>query len=313
MISVLEQPIDAIEAEDPASEALRCFEAIYRIRCFEERLLELFTEGKLNGTTHTGLGQEATAVGVIANLGASDLIFSSHRCHGHYLARFADMRGLLAEIMGRTGGVCGGRGGSQHLCREGFFSNGIQGGYLSIAVGMAYAEKNRQSGAIAVAFIGDGTLGEGAIYEALNLASLWSVPLLVVVENNGYAQTTPVTANLAGSMRARFEAFGLPCGEIESTDVLELQERFRGVVAEVRATCRPRVEIVRNFRLGPHSKGDDFRPVAEIERWKKRDPLALIAEQISPADRARVEAMVRTELAAAEAEVAQMPVATLKT
>ncbi len=287
------------------------YTAVYRIRAFEERLLELFSEGKLNGTTHTGIGQEATAVGVIANLEPRDLIFSSHRCHGHYLARFGDVRGLLAEIMGRADGVCGGRGGSQHLCRDGFFTNGVQGGYLGIAVGMALAEKRKRTGAVVTVFIGDGTLGEGAVYEALNLASLWRVPLLLVVEDNGYAQTTPVTANLAGSMRARFEAFGLPCGEIASTDVVELHARFRGLAAEVRATQSPRVEIVRNYRLGPHSKGDDFRPAAEIAGARALDPLVLLRGRMDSTECARLESEVREELQQAEDDVTARPLASV--
>jgi acetoin:2,6-dichlorophenolindophenol oxidoreductase subunit alpha len=293
-------------------DAAAFFEMVCRIRFFEERLLGLFSEGRLNGTTHTCLGQEATAVGVISCLEKRDLIFASHRCHGHYLARFGDMTGLLAEIMGKAGGVCGGRGGSQHLCRDGFFTNGIQGGYLGIATGMALAEKTAGSGAIVTAFIGDGTLGEGAVYEALNLAALWRVPLLVVVENNGYAQTTPVSANLAGSMAARFAAFGLACGEIESTDAVELHAHFQQIVSAVRTSGRPRVEIVRNCRLGPHSKGDDFRPAADLEPWRRRDPCKLLAARLTAADRAAIEARVLAELQQAEAAATAMPVATLQ-
>lgn len=287
------------------------YEIVCRIRRFEERLLVLFGQGMLNGTTHTALGQEATSAGIMPCLEKRDLIFASHRCHGHYLARFADATGLLAEIMGRAGGVCGGRGGSQHLCRDGFFTNGIQGGYLGIATGMAHAEKAAGSGAIVTAFIGDGTLGEGAVYEALNLASLWRVPLLVVVENNGYAQTTPVNANLAGSITARFAAFGISTGEIESTDAEELHAHFRSIVSAVRSECRPHVEVVRNCRLGPHSKGDDFRPEAELAPWRQRDPLALLAARLAPATRGEIETRILTELAAAEAAALAMSTAPL--
>ena len=137
------------------------YSTMYLIRKFENRLLELFSEGKLFGTTHTYVGQEAIAVSVIFNLESSDIVFSNHRCHGHYLAKENDPEGLLAEIMGREGGVCGGRGGSQHLHKNNFYSNGIQGGYLPNALGMAFAEKYKKTGNIVVAFIGDGTLGEG--------------------------------------------------------------------------------------------------------------------------------------------------------
>jgi TPP-dependent pyruvate/acetoin dehydrogenase alpha subunit len=145
-------------------------ELLYRrmrfIRRFEERLLELFESGLLNGTTHACIGQEADSVGVIEHLREEDHIFSNHRCHGHYLARTGDARGLLAEIMGRPEGVCSGIGGSQHLSAPGFKSNGIQGGIVPAAAGIALANQLSGSDAISVVFIGDGTLGEGIVYEA---------------------------------------------------------------------------------------------------------------------------------------------------
>jgi len=131
-----------------------------------------------------------------------DLIFSNHRCHGHYLIYSDDAEGLIAEIMGRATGVCGGRGGSQHLCARGFFSNGVQGGIVPVATGMALAEKMRGSGAVTVVFLGDGTLGEGAVYEALNLAALWELPVLFVVEHNQWAQSTPTASTIAGDVLA---------------------------------------------------------------------------------------------------------------
>ncbi len=127
---------------------------------------------------------------VAEHLLPGDLIFSNHRCHGHYLARTGDVDGLMAEIMGRATGICGGRGGSQHICAHGVFSNGVQGGIAPVAAGLALAQNLTQSGHIAVCFIGDGTLGEGVLYETLNIASKWKLPLLVVLENNGYAQST---------------------------------------------------------------------------------------------------------------------------
>ena len=131
------------------------YEKIVLIRKFENRVLELFSEGKLFGTTHTYVGQEAIAVSAIENLKSSDIVFSSHRCHGHYLAKEDDPLGLLGEMMGKEIGVCAGRGGSQHLYRNNFFSNGIQGGYLSNALGAAFAEKYTHSNNIVIAFIGD--------------------------------------------------------------------------------------------------------------------------------------------------------------
>ena len=137
------------------------------IRSVEQKLLELFKEGKLFGTVHTCIGQEWTGVAVTHFLRPEDLIFSNHRCHGHYLAWTGDVEGLIGEVMGKQNGMCGGRGGSQHICAQGFFSNGIQGGIVPVSAGLAMAQKISKPGSIAVVFIGDGTLGEGALYETL--------------------------------------------------------------------------------------------------------------------------------------------------
>ena len=151
------------------------FATSYLIREVERRLLELFTAGKLFGTVHTCIGQELVGVAVAQSLRPGDFLFSNHRCHGHFLARTGNVDGLIAEVMGKQTGVCGGRGGSQHLCdlQHGFFSNGIQGGIVPVAAGLAYSQQLRGNENIAVVFIGDGTLGEGAVYEALNIASKW--------------------------------------------------------------------------------------------------------------------------------------------
>ena len=151
------------KADEPRN--VRFYRRLRFIRRFEETLLALFDEGLLNGTTHCCIGQEADSVGVVEHLEQGDHIFSNHRCHGHYLARTGDARGLLLEIMGHAEGVCGGIGGSQHICAPGFKSNGIQGGILPTAAGIALAERLRQSDRVSAVFIGDGTLGE-AIREA---------------------------------------------------------------------------------------------------------------------------------------------------
>ena len=157
------------------------------IRRTEDTFIELFSKGKLNGTVHTCNGQEFSAVALCNYLQKQDIIFSNHRCHGHYIARTGDVEGLIAELMGKQTGVCGGIGSSQHLCNDNFYSNGIQGGIVPVATGMAMAGKLKRNKAISVVFIGDGTLGEGAVYESFNLASLFKLPLLVICENNGYA------------------------------------------------------------------------------------------------------------------------------
>ena len=147
------------------------YSALYRIRRFEETVLESFPKGVFFGTTHTYLGQEANAVGVIQPLEPNDIVFSNHRCHGHFLAYGGSMQALFAELMGKATGVCGGRGGSQHLHWRNFYSNGVQGGIAPVAAGMALAEKLKGSGAVTVAFLGDGTLGQGVVYETLNMVA----------------------------------------------------------------------------------------------------------------------------------------------
>jgi TPP-dependent pyruvate/acetoin dehydrogenase alpha subunit len=283
------------------------------IRRFEERLFELFSAGVLFGTTHTYIGQEAIAVSVINHLLKQDIIVSSHRCHGHYLTRTNDVVGLLAEIMGKEGGICGGRGGSQHLHRENFYSNGVQGNMFPVAAGMAYAEKLKGGDdTIVVIFIGDGTFGQGTIYETLNLVSLWKIPILIVVENNKYAQTTPIELNFAGSFVDRIKGFNISVGEIESNDVEDLFQRFGKIIQNVRSNKSPHVEIINTYRLGPHSKGDDDRPKKEIEFWKKKDPLKILENRLENSQIEKIETQINGILVKAEEDVKKMSFPVLK-
>src|SRR5215218_10097565 len=150
------------------------------IRKVEEKFLELFSQGKLNGTVHTCVGQEFSAIAFAGQLKRKDFVFSNHRCHGHYISFTKDVRGLLAELMGKKSGVCGGIGSSQHLCNKNFHSNGLQGGIVPVAAGYALANKIRKNDAIGLVYIGDGTLGEGVLYETMNIISKWEIPLLIV-------------------------------------------------------------------------------------------------------------------------------------
>ena len=252
------------------------YRSMDRIRRFEEIVLESFSKGFFSGTTHTYLGQEANAVGVLSHLTPDDIVVSNHRCHGHFLAYGGDPRELFAELMGKPGGVCGGRGGSQHLHWKNFYSNGILGGTAPLATGMALAQKLKRSGATVFAFLGDGALGEGVVYEALNLASLWELPILYILENNHIAQTTPIELALAGSIAGRFTAFGIPAVELDSSDVLEIQAKAGELLQGIRKSGAPRALILHTCRFGPHSKGDDTRSRAEIEQIRStRDPLIL--------------------------------------
>jgi TPP-dependent pyruvate/acetoin dehydrogenase alpha subunit len=276
------------------------YRSLYRIRFFEETVLENFPKGVFFGTTHTYLGQEADAVGVLSQLQPGDIVFSNHRCHGHFLAYGGDPRALFAELMGKATGVCAGRGGSQHLHWRNFYSNGVQGGIVPVATGMALAEKVKGSQAVVVTFLGDGTLGEGVVYESLNLASLWELPVLYVVENNRIAQTTPFEQALAGSLAGRFSAFRLPVTELSTSDVLPIQAAAETVLAEIRQNYQPQALILNTFRFGPHSKGDDTRPAEEISRLRlEQDPLVIHGSRLSNPERSAIEEEVQQEVTAA--------------
>jgi acetoin:2,6-dichlorophenolindophenol oxidoreductase subunit alpha len=288
------------------------YERMFYIRRFEETLLDLFAQGKLVGTTHTYIGQEANAVGIIDHLDPErDVVFSNHRCHGHYLAFTDDDFGLLCEVMGKAPGVCGGKGGSQHLCKGNFYSDGVLGSIVPVATGIALAEKKKGTGAVSTVFLGDGTLGEGVTYESLNIASLWKLPVLFVVENNHYAQSTPVELELAGSIPARGAAFGIETADLDTTDVQEIHEAAGRAVARIRETSEPYFLVLDTYRFSPHSKGDDNRDPAEIETRREHDPLKVAAPQV--ADDIRVEIEERCErrlletVAAAEGAPAATP------
>lgn len=282
------------------NDELTLYRSMYRIRRFEETVLEEFKRGVFSGTTHTYIGEEADAVGIIGLLNPQDVIVTNHRCHGHFLAYGGEMRALFAELMGKATGVCGGRGGSQHLHWRNLFSNGVQGGIVPIAAGMAMAEKRKGSGAVVVVFIGDGTLGQGVVYEALNMASLWSLPLLLVVENNHIAQTTLTTQALAGSIPARFESFGVRATELDTSDVLQVRTAAESILDEIRAEVRPQALILNTARFSAHSKGDDTRESTEVEHLRAaRDPLRISAARLPAESLSSMQAEVDAEVRAA--------------
>ena len=272
------------------------------IRAFEQRLLRLFSEGSLFGTVHTSIGQELIGVAVASALRPYDLVFSNHRCHGHYLARTGDVEGLMAEILGRETGVCGGRGGSQHVCAHGFFSNGVQGGIVPVATGLALSQKLRRTGGIAIVFIGDGTLGEGAVYEALNIASKWELPLAVVLEDNQYAQSTSRNQTLAGSICLRAEAFGIRAFHTDVWATATMFQTTAEAIEYVRKEARPAFLHVAAYRLMAHSKDDDHRNPDEVKRYWAIDPLTRFAREFPvEAERFQQEAERRVSAAVSAA------------
>lgn len=260
------------------------------IRLVEQLILDQFSRGLVSGTTHTCIGQELAAMAVVRTMNhPEDAVLSNHRNHGHFLTYSGDFVGLVAEIMGREAGVCGGHGGSQHLAYRHFHSNGVQGGMTGIGAGLALARKRRGSGAIVAAIVGDGTLGEGLLYESMNLASVWEAPLLVVVENNGIAQTTFTRETIGGDIEERGRAFGLHTWR-SADDAPDFMKNVEAVVEEVRSSGRPGFLVIDTRRMGPHSKGDDLRDGEELKEIRARDPLAALGRQLSQRVRQEIEA-----------------------
>jgi TPP-dependent pyruvate/acetoin dehydrogenase alpha subunit len=273
------------------------YQDLFRIRRFEELVLEKFPTGIFRGTTHTYLGQEANAVGVLTHRREGDIVFSNHRCHGHFLVYGGDLRALFAELMGKATGVCGGRGGSQHLHWRNFYSNGVLGSTAPVATGTALAEKLRHSRTATILFLGDGAFGEGVVYESLNMAALWGAPILFVVENNHIAQTTPLEQHLAGDFAARFAAFGIPVRELDTSDVTLILPEAEAALGAVHRGEGPQGLVLHTCRFGPHSKGDDTRAAEILERMRlDRDPVTIHGARLEPAIRGEIETQINLEI-----------------
>lgn len=275
----------------------KLFREMFLIRTVEEKLLELFSKGRLRGTVHTCIGQEACAVGVINALDKEkDIICSNHRGHGHFISYCNNYEKLILEIMGNEKGICNGVGGSQHLHFKNFYSNGILGGMVPVTVGMALAEKKKNSKSIGVVFIGDGAMAEGVVFESFNIASLWKIPVLFVVEHNQYAQSTPTHKEHSGDLSTRASTFGIKVTKQDGnylTDVLEVAKK---IVSEIRENNEPQLLFLETYRLASHSKGDDLRDIDEIERNKLRDPIILFKKAYSGLDYNQIEEEIKTEV-----------------
>jgi len=259
------------------------------IRGAESLILDLFGRGLLSGTTHTCIGQELCQMAVVRALDdPDDAVLSNHRNHGHFLAYSGNFVGLVAEIMGRQAGVCAGYGGSQHIAYRHFHSNGVQAGMTGIGVGLALARQRRGSKGVVAVMVGDGTLGEGLLYESLNMASIWNAPVLFVVENNRIAQTTRTEQVLGGSIVKRGEAFGLDTWHLDDAADGFMASAAQ-VVESVRSRRRPGLLVIETRRLGPHSKGDDLRDEQEKREIAARDPLAAVGRRLPEAARLAIE------------------------
>jgi pyruvate dehydrogenase E1 component alpha subunit len=256
-----------------------------RIRAFEERVRLLSAAGQVPGLTHLYSGQEAVAVGVSAALVSGDPIASHHRGHGHCLVRGADPKRLMAEILGRAGGYGGGRGGSMHIldpATHNLGTNGIVGGGVPLATGAALTAKTLGAKWIAVAFFGDGAFNQGIVYECMNMAALWKLPVVYVCENNHYGEYTRSDDVTAGTLAGRAAAFGIPVAEVDGMDVIAVHAAAVGAVARARGGQGPTVLLCDTWRFSGHHAGDkqSYKDQEEAKAWTAKDPIEALGRRL---------------------------------
>lgn len=262
----------------PLEQALALYRTMLVIRSVETHLIKLFADGEVPGFIHLSLGQEAVAAGVNAALDARDTLATTHRGHGHVLARGIDLDLFFKEVMGRSGGICGGRGGSMHVADMtlGILgANGIVGAGIPIALGSALAHSIRRTGGVAVAFFGDGAMAEGVLHETLNLAALWKLPLLLVCENNGWSEFSPTSRQFAARLAGLAAAFGISHAQVDGSDAEKVAAAAQSVVANLRGGSGPQVLECTTHRVRGHYEGDPqkYRAAQELEAAAAADPL----------------------------------------
>lgn len=261
---------------------------MWLIRYFDEGARTLFMANMLRGTTHTYTGQEGVAVGACAALNRDDYITSTHRGHGHCLAKGGDARHMMAELLGRATGICKGKGGSMHIAdfELGILgANGIVGGGIALATGAAYSADLRGSGQVVVCFFGDGASNQGILMETGNMATLWKLPIIYLCEENQYAEFSPSRPFIAvDRLEQKAQAFGMPAVTVDGNDVLAVYEATRQVVARARAGDGPTFLVARTYRIEGHTVGDplSYRPKEEAELWKsaERDPISRFGRRL---------------------------------
>ena len=291
---------------------LRMYRQLVRIRRFEEQVNELYRGAKMPGLAHLYSGEEAVAVGVCSALRRDDYITSTHRGHGHCLAKGAAVDRMFAELLGKEAGYCHGKGGSMHIADHengNLGANAIVGGSCGIATGAAFSAKTRGTDQVAVCFFGEGALGQGLLYEVMNMASLWTLPVLYVCENNLYNEYTPYAETTAGDVLARARAFGIAAEEVDGQDVTAVFSSASRAVAHARRGGGPGFLLCATYRYHGHHVGDVdrsyYRSAEEEETWRTtRDPIARLAAQLHDIgvagedDLAAVDAEVGAEIAA---------------
>ncbi|MCC7491826.1 MAG: thiamine pyrophosphate-dependent dehydrogenase E1 component subunit alpha [Fimbriimonadaceae bacterium] len=266
---------------------LRLYRQMHLVRRFDERVMELFGQGLIKGTAHACCGQEASAVGVCAALGPHDQVSSTHRGHGHLIAKGGCVDRLMAELFGKETGYSRGRGGSQHVAayEVGFLgSNGITAGGLPIATGAALAIAHRQEPHVVVAFFGEGATGQGAFHEAVNLGAAWKLPIVYVCENNLYAMGTVISqTSPVPHVADRAQGYGIPGVVVDGNDLDAVYAATVEAVTRARAGAGPSLLECKTYRIYGHSKGDServYRTRAEEATWAAHDPLVLAAARL---------------------------------
>ena len=276
---------------EPSSQQLRAlYERMLLIRRMEERLRADAAAGNLPGAVHLYIGQEAIATGVCARLRENDMITSTHRGHGHFLAKGGDPKAMMAEIWGKKTGICKGMGGSMHVAdfSKGILgANGIVGGGFAIATGAALASKLTHDERIAVAFFGDGAANQGVFMESLNVSSLWKLPLVLVCEHNQFSEFTPSADITSGEIVDRARAFKLPTSVVDGNDVVAVWQAAGEAVERARRGEGPSFIEAKTYRIQGHLEAEDlflqggkYREKAEIEEWRKRDPVERVRQRL---------------------------------
>ncbi len=289
------------------------------IRAFEDECQRLFTLNLVRGSTHLYQGQEAVAVGACAALEPRDGMVCTYRGHGAVLARGAPLDRAMAEILGKAGGLCGGKGGSMHLTDVGVGALGsfaTVGAQLPFALGIALTAQVKETGAVALAFTGDGSTNIGAFHEAMNMAAVWRLPLVVVVENNLYGEYSPLATTTAITRLAdRATSYGIPGVQVDGNDLYAVRDVVAEATRRARAGDGPTLVEALTYRHKGHSRTDPatYRPEGELERWLQRDPLDLFARvlagsgELPAADEEQLRATVRADIRAMVDDVMTWP------
>lgn len=273
---------DALDG-DRLAEMLRMMKVIRR---FEDRVFDLFAEGKIAGSTHLCQGQEAVAVGGCFALDERDLMVCTYRGHGQSLAKGIDVRAAAAEVLGRATGCCGGKGGSMHftdVARGAMGSFAIVGAGLPVATGLAWAAAHRGTGQVVACFFGDGSTNIGAFHEALNLASVWGLPVVFICENNLYGEYSPISVTTPmEDLVVRADAYGIASRIVDGNDVEAVYQAVSAAAEQARTGGGPSFLEAKTYRQKGHSRGDPatYRPPGELERWLAKDPIDLLVRRM---------------------------------